>query len=199
MTITPYKNQFGKSDKSEHLYFRIKLSNSDNAYIKDIENLFYQLKCIGATKSIIDNKDIFKIGNIEFNDRIRPNADLYFSKKIVPFIPFSEKKRGKAEFGILLRNNLKKSLVIVLKIEFFEDSVRFLDVYLVNRWGVVIDKYIDKRNEYILAFELEKIYNLLFSLPKQLELCKSCSFYDEYKANGFCIKYHPESGLPSRY
>jgi hypothetical protein len=202
MTIFPYLKKIDKTnitDKTDYLYFRIKLSNSDLEYIKTKENLFYQLKCIGATNLIFDIKNKFKISNFEFYDRIRPNIDFSITKKSIPFIPFSNKKRRKAEFGIMLINNLKKSLVIVLKIEFYEDNIRFLDINILNRWGTVIDKFIDKRNEYLLALELEKIYQLLFSLPKQEDLCKTCSFYNEYQAKGYCIKYHPDSRIPSDF
>ncbi|MDD5361408.1 MAG: hypothetical protein PHN88_04700 [Ignavibacteria bacterium] len=183
MIIVPYINKTNSS-----LYFRVKLNKLDLDIIRLPDNLFYQLKCIGATPAIFENKNIFTTENLEFNDRLFPS--------ILP----GERKRKKAVFGIMLTNRQKKSFDIIIKIEFLKNKIiRFKDIYILNRHGELLKKFIEPRDEIILALELEKIYKVLFDLPKQLDACKTCKYFYEYQANGYCIKYHPESRIPSDF
>ena len=183
MVIIPYNNKKNKS-----LYFRIKLNKQDIDFINNQDNLFYQVKCIGATQKIFEFKDDFNTRNLEFDDRLFPS------------IPPGERKRNKAEFGLMLVNKQKRSFSTVIKIEFYKNKIiRFKDVYILDKIGGMLNKFIEPRNEIILALELEKIYEILLSLPKQSELCKTCKYFYEYQANGYCIKYHPDSRIPSDF
>lgn len=183
MIIAPYINEYNKC-----LYFRIKLNKKDIEFIKSAENELYQIKCIGATPKIFEIKETISSENLEFYDRLFPS------------IPPGERKRKKAEFGLMFTNKQKKSFSIVTKIEFYENKlIRLKDVYILDRKGELLKKFIEPRNEIILALELEKIYKILFSLPKKLELCNTCKYFYEYQANGYCIKYHPDSRIPSDF
>jgi len=183
MLIIPYKNK-----KSESLYFRIKLNKQDIDFINNNENFIYQIKCIGATQKIFELKSEFNTRNLEFDDRLFPS------------IPPGERKRKKAEFGLMLTNKQKRNFSTVLKIEFYKNKlIRFKDIYILNKIGEMLKYFNEPRNELILALELENIYEILLSLPKRTELCKTCKYFYEYQANGYCIKYHPDSGIPSDF
>lgn len=181
MIIAPYIQKDIKC-----LYYRIKLNKNDVEFMKNIENELYQLKCIGATPYIFELRDSISTENLLLNDRLFPS------------VPPGHRKRKKAEFGLILSYNLKKSLDIILRIEFFKNNnIRLKDIYLRNKIGELVTNFDEQRNEYIIALELEKIYKILFSLPTKLELCKTCKYFYEYQANGYCLKYHPDTKIPN--
>ena len=180
MIIIPYIQK-----EKNSLYFRLKMNKKDLDYIKLPENLFYQLKCIGATPEIFILKDKLKFDNLEFSDRLFPN------------VPAGEKKRDKTEFGLMLKVKQKRRY-LVLKIEFYKDSYfRFLDIFILNQYGVLSEFTKIKREDYVLALELEKSFDELFLLPKQLNMCSNCKYFYEYQANGYCLKYHPDTRIPN--
>ena len=170
-----------------NLYFRITLNNEDKKYIRSQDVKIYQLKCIGATETIFNNVSEFETDNFEFQDRLFPN--LYTKHDII----------FKAEFGIMMMLKKKRKNSLVIKIDFIgKQKIKIRDAYIFNNtYGVAPESIIPSdANKYKYFAELETIIRRLFNLSSKTNLCASCKYFSEYKKNGYCLNYHPDSKIP---
>ena len=182
MIISSYSHTDNK-----YFYFRVTLNKDDKEYLLSSVVRIYQLKCIGATPLIFEYGNELCTENFEFQDRLFPRV--YIKKG----------KICKGEFGIMLFMKKKRKNSLVVKIEFFENKkIVIRDAYIFNTSYETVSEDIISRDahKYKYYFELESIIKKLIDLSSKTNLCDSCKYYPEYKKNGYCLHYHPDSKIP---